>query len=152
MKPKNIIWIVALVAVAGVLGYSLAKPSSSGIKNVDAAGVRAAIADGAQVVDVRTAGEFQLGHIDGAINVPLDQLSSQAESWDRKATYVVYCATGARSATAVETMKSMGFENIRHFNAGIQAWDGQLAQGVSAAGKKFDTAGKPLFIEFSTDS
>jgi len=129
------------------------RPASGGIVNVDAAGVEKAIADGAQVVDVRTAGEYQMGHIPGAINVPVDQLGASAASWDRNATYVVYCATGARSATAVETMKSMGFGSIKHFNAGIQAWGGKLDTGApSASTSKIQTNGKPVFIEFFTDS
>lgn len=153
MKPKTLILALIGAAVLGVLVAVLMRPASGGIENVDAAGAEKAIAAGAQIIDVRTAGEFQMGHIPGAINVPVDQLETSAASWDRNATYVVYCATGARSATAVETMKTMGFGNIKHFNAGIQAWSGKLdTGGATGSAGKITTAGKPVFIEFYTDS
>jgi len=152
MKPKTLIWIIAAAAIVAI-GFLLFRPSTGGgIANVDAAGVQKAIDAGAQVVDVRTAGEYQMGHIPGSINVPVDILEAQAQSWDREATYVVYCATGARSATAVETMKAMGFRSIQHFNAGIQAWQGDLETGGQSSSKKIETAGKPVMVEFYTDS
>lgn len=152
MKPKTIVWIV-IAAVAIGVAFLAFRPAGGGVENVDAAGAQKAIEGGAQVIDVRTEGEYQLGHIPGAINVPVDQLETAAQGWDRNETYLVYCATGARSATAVETMKSMGFGNIRHFNAGVQAWGGNLEQGdASSSGTKTQTSGKPVFIEFYTDS
>jgi hypothetical protein len=50
-------------------------------------------------------------------------------------------------------MKSLGFNNIKHFAAGIQAWDGEVEKGdAPASGQKVPTSGKPVFIEFFTDS
>jgi rhodanese-related sulfurtransferase len=156
MKPKMILWGIVVVLVV-VVGALVLKPAG-GIANVDEAGVTAAANQGATVVDVRTPGEFQLGHIPGAVNVPVDQLQAQAQTWDKNATYVVYCATGQRSAIAVDLMKSMGFTSIKHFNAGMQAWTGQVEKGAAAGGEgatggaKVETSGKPVMIEFFTDS
>lgn len=153
MKPKTMIWVAVGVVAALVVAFNLFKPATAGIENVDAAGVEAAMKQpGVQVIDVRSAGEFQMGHIPGAINVPVETLGTAAESWDRDGTYVVYCATGARSIPAVETMKAMGFKNIKHFNAGIQAWNGTLDQGGQSSTAKVETDGKPVLIEFYTDS
>jgi len=151
MKPKTVLWIVLAVVVVGV-GVLLFRPSGGGIMNVDAAEAAKAVESGAQAVDVRTAGEFQMGHIPGAINAPVDVLEAQAESWDRNATYVVYCATGDRSVAAIETMKAMGFVNIKHLAAGIQAWTGELETGGQSTGQSIETAGKPVMVEFLTDS
>jgi len=151
VKPKTVIWIVAAVAVVA-LGFVLLRPSGGGISNVDAAGAQSAIDSGAQVIDVRTPGEYQMGHIPGAVNVPVDTLEAQAQSWDKDATYVVYCATGQRSATAVETMKALGFTNIKHFSAGIQAWTGKLETGGESSSKTIETSGKPVMVEFYTTS
>lgn len=151
MKPKTLIWIVVAVAVVA-LGVLLLRPSGGGISNVDAAGAQAAIDAGAQVIDVRTPGEFQMGHIPGAVNVPVDQLEAEAQSWDKEATYLIYCATGQRSATAVETMKALGFNNIKHFSAGIQAWSGKLETGGESSSKTIETAGRPVMVEFYTTS
>ena len=156
MKTKTFLW--ALIAVLVVVVLALAfRPAGGGsgkggIVNVDAAGVRDAISAGAQVIDVRTPGEFSMGHVEGAVNVPVEQVATAAQGWDKNATYVVYCATGARSATAVDSMRSMGFNNIKHFSAGIQAWDGKLVQGAEQGSQKIQTSGKPVMLEFYTDS
>jgi rhodanese-related sulfurtransferase len=153
MKPKVIVWLVVALAAVG-LGTLVLKPAGgAGLVNVDAAGVTSAMSAGAQAIDVRTAGEFQMGHIPGAVNVPLDQFEAQAATWDKNATYVVYCASGARSQTAVGIMQKLGFTGIKHFNAGIQAWSGELEKGDAAGSTgKIDTNGKPVFIEFFTNS
>lgn len=152
MKPKNVIWIVFGVIAAVIVAWNLFKPANAGISNVDAAGAEKAIAQGAQVIDVRSPGEYQLGHIAGALNVPIETVEAQAPSWDKNKTYVVYCATGARSTTAVETMRGLGFTSIRHFAAGLQAWSGELEKGAASSAAKIETAGKPVFLEFYTDS
>jgi len=152
VSSKSVVWIAIAVLVAVVLFLAL-RPSGGGISTVDAAGVQKAIDEGAQVLDVRTPGEYQLGHIPGATNVPLDELQAAAASFDKGATYVVYCATGQRSQIAVDLMKTMGFTSIRHFNAGMQGWTGQVEKGgASSSGAKIPTNGIPVMVEFFTDS
>ena len=151
-NTKLIVWGLVAVAVV-VVGFLLFKPAAGGgVKVVDSAGVVAAQQKGAQVIDVRTPGEYQLGHIPGAINVPVDQIQATAANWDKNATYVIYCATGARSAQAVQYLTAMGFKNLDHFDKGIQAWTGKLESGRTSAGQTIQTSGKPVFIEFYTDS
>lgn len=152
MKSKNLIWIILGAIAVAIIAWNLLKPAGAGIVNVDAAGAQEAAAGGAQVIDVRTPGEYQLGHIPGALNVPLDAFEQAATSWDKNATYLVYCATGARSASAVDIMTRLGFTSVRHFNAGIQAWSGELEKGSASSSQKIETAGKPVFLEFYTDS
>lgn len=151
MKPKTVLWIVVAVVAVVAVAIGLLKPAGGGIVNVDAAGAQQAIGAGAQVIDVRTPGEYQMGHIAGALNVPVDQLEQQAQSWNRDQTYVVYCATGARSTTAIEMMRTLGFTNIKHLAAGIQSWGGELQRGEGTA-SKVETSGKPVLIEFFTKS
>lgn len=153
MKPKNTIIIVVAVIAAIIVGWNLFRPAGgTGIVNVDAAGVTQAISGGARVIDVRSPGEYQLGHLPGAVNVPIDQFQSQAQSLDRGLTYVVYCATGARSASAVDIMKGLGFTSVKHFASGIQAWPGELEKGEATSSQTIPTSGKPVFVEFYTDS
>lgn len=152
MKPKYIMWGAIAIGVALLAVLVLRPAGGGGIENVDSAGAQQAIDAGAQTIDVRTAGEFQMGHIPGAINTPVDQLEAAAQTWDREATYLVYCATGDRSVTAVETMKALGFVNIKHFAEGIQAWTGELDQGGASSATTIPTAGLPVMIEFFTDS
>ena len=148
---KAIIWIAVAGAVAAVMFLAF-KPAGGGVKNVDSAGLIAAQNKGAQVIDVRSQGEYDLGHIPGSVLVPLDTLQSSAANWDRNATYVVYCATGSRSSEAVTIMTGMGFKNIDHFAQGVQAWTGKLDTGAASSSQKIKTSGKPVMIEFYTDS
>jgi rhodanese-related sulfurtransferase len=148
---KIVIWAVIAVALVVVLSLAF-KPAGGGVKNVDSAGLSAAQSKGAQVIDVRSQGEYELGHVPGAVNVPVDNLQNAAANWDRNATYVVYCATGSRSAQAVEYMTAMGFKNIDHFSQGIQAWTGKLDSGATAPSQSIETSGKPVMVEFYTDS
>lgn len=152
MKSKTIL-IIVILALVGVVGYLAFRPADGGgTKNVDSEGTKRAIDGGAQIIDVRTPGEFQLAHIPGAINVPLDELEGRAGAWDKNATYVVYCQTGSRSATAVGILERLGFGSIVHLTQGLTVWTGDLEQGASSGDSSFDTDGKPLLVEFFTNT
>jgi rhodanese-related sulfurtransferase len=147
---KALPWILigATVAVIGILLFQ--PKSGGGFTKVDSAGLSALQQAGAQVVDVRTSGEYQLGHIPGSINVPVNELGDKAAGWNRDGSYVVYCASGARSAQAQEIMKSMSFKNVADLSGGIATWKGQLEKGAATSQQTIPTSGKPVFIEFFT--
>jgi phage shock protein E len=149
---KAIIWIAIAGVVVAIAMLAFKPAAGGGVRNTDSAGIVAAQKKGAQLIDVRSKGEYDLGYIPGAVNVPVDTIQTAAANWDRNGTYIVYCATGARSASAVETMKGMGFKNILHFSQGVQAWTGKLETGAQSSTQKIETAGKPVMIEFYTDS
>ena len=74
------------------------------------------IAEGALIIDVRTPEEFKEGHIEGSLNVPLDEIG-KAMAWLQKdVPTVVVCASGSRSAEAVMILKTNGFEKV--YNGG----------------------------------
>lgn len=73
---------------------------------------REAVAKGAVIIDVRSAEEFQTGHIHGANNIPLDALALHVKSFDKAKTYVIYCHSGARSSVATNYLKKLGFRVI----------------------------------------
>ena len=56
--------------------------------------------DGAVLIDVRTPGEFAEGHIEGAVNIPLDRIGHARVAPTAAAPLFVYCASGARSDRA----------------------------------------------------
>ncbi|WP_380164997.1 rhodanese-like domain-containing protein [Jannaschia sp. R86511] len=70
--------------------------------------------DGATLVDVRTPEEFAAGHVDGALNVDLQapDFLEQVRALDPDEPYVVYCATGNRSAQAVTAMTGEGLGEL----------------------------------------
>ncbi len=66
---------------------------------------------GAVIIDVRTPGEFQGGHIKGSKNIPLNTLGNQIESIKKlNKPVIACCASGMRSAQATSLLKSNGIE------------------------------------------
>jgi rhodanese-related sulfurtransferase len=68
------------------------------------------VKNGALILDVRTKGEFQSGHIKGAKNIALDTLSTKLDSLPKDKAIITCCASGMRSASAKAMLKSKGFE------------------------------------------
>ena len=70
--------------------------------------------DGAEVVDVRTAEEFDSGHLDGAVNIDYQaaDFAERVSELPREKSYVVYCASGRRATGAVEQMRDLGFTDV----------------------------------------
>lgn len=79
---------------------------------------------GVVLLDVRTAGEYAAGHIEGAINIDVEgmRFDSEIAKLDRTVTYAVYCHSGRRSGIAVSKMESAGFTSLFNLDGGIQAW------------------------------
>ncbi len=102
---KFVPWIVVAVVLLIVAFFAL-KPASAGTTVVDVKAVQKAAADGVRIVDVRSVGEFEGGHMPGAQNVPLDQFQSVSSQWDKNAPVLVYCQTGSRSAEAVSMLEA----------------------------------------------
>lgn len=81
---------------------------------------------GAIIIDVRTKAEYQGGHINGAINIPLNNLSNHYSKIDKSKPVITCCASGIRSAQAKAILESNGFNMV--FNGG--GWSG-LKQKIS---------------------
>ena len=77
---------------------------------------REAVATGAPLIDVRSPEEFADGHLDGAINIPVDQVEKRLDEVAALAgvdkTVVVYCRSGRRSASAAKALRAEGFAVI----------------------------------------
>lgn len=73
------------------------------------------IKDGAIILDVRTKGEFQSGHIKGALNIPVDQLRNNLNKLkDKNKVIITCCASGIRSASAKNILKSNGYSEVHN--------------------------------------
>jgi phage shock protein E len=75
-----------------------------------------AINDGAFLVDVRTPGEFAGGSVKGAVNIPLNTISSKIAKFKNKKAVVVFCASGSRSGQAKAILTRNGITNV--YNGG----------------------------------
>jgi len=73
---------------------------------------RAAVARGALLLDVRSPGEFAGGHLDGAVNIPIEQLGQRKGEIETGREVVVYCRSGRRSAMAVPLLTEAGHKMI----------------------------------------
>ena len=83
------------------------------------------VENGAKIIDVRTVGEFQSGHINGAKNIPLQELRTKLNQLKKDETYILCCASGARSGSATRILKNEGFENVYN-GGGWMMLQGQL--------------------------
>jgi rhodanese-related sulfurtransferase len=72
----------------------------------------ARIARGALVVDVRTPEEYASGHFRAAKNIPVQSLASRASELPKNRPLVLYCRSGARSASAKRLLESLGFGDV----------------------------------------
>lgn len=66
------------------------------------------------ILDVRSAGEFAMGHLTNAINIDVEagDFDSEVAKLDKNLAYAVYCRSGRRSEIASEKMANSGFLNI----------------------------------------
>ena len=95
-------------------------------KNVDVAGFEKLRANKENVVlDVRTAKEFQAGHIPGAVNIDVNAADFQDKvaKLDKTKTYLVHCAAGVRSAKACDKMSQLDFPKLYNLEGGFRAWE-----------------------------
>ncbi|TWS96830.1 rhodanese-like domain-containing protein [Reyranella sp. CPCC 100927] len=79
------------------------------------------------LIDVRGADEFDgpLGHIDGAVNVPVDAIvdgSADLTRW-REREIVLVCRTDKRSARAADNLMAAGFPRIAVLRGGMESWN-----------------------------
>ncbi len=78
----------------------------------------------ASIVDVRTPGEFNKGHIENAKNINWngEDFENQITKLDKTLPVFVYCHSGNRSAAAASNMRSLGFIEVYELNGGMMKW------------------------------
>jgi len=92
-----------------------------------AAQLKVAIAEGVKtqtpafILDVRNRGEYEAGHIRGAINLPVDDLRFELESLPRDARIHIHCRSGFRAHLALRILKQKGFSDIVNVTGGFLA-------------------------------
>lgn len=76
------------------------------------------------VLDVRTPGEYSGGFIEGAINVPVREVSSDSRvtTIDKSKPVFVYCLSGGRSASAANMLRNNGYSKVYELTGGTLAW------------------------------
>ena len=73
------------------------------------------------LIDVRRPGEFISEHVEGAINMPLDNINDHLSAINRNKSYFVHCAGGYRSMIFNSILRARGFTNLIDVNGGFKA-------------------------------
>lgn len=109
---KTAVWILGLIAVL----FLLWQQKTRGAESAEQAW--AWIGRGALVIDVRTEAEFSASHLEGALNIPFEQVDRlvKAIGEDKNRAVVVYCRSGRRSGLARQSLMQKGYTNV--FNGG----------------------------------
>jgi glyoxylase-like metal-dependent hydrolase (beta-lactamase superfamily II)/rhodanese-related sulfurtransferase len=81
------------------------------------------------VLDVRTDAEWESGHIEGAMHIPVSQLVRNGTDLDKKRHITTVCQSGYRSNIAGSFLKSMGHEQVFSLIGGMTAWNATHRQG-----------------------
>jgi len=82
---------------------------------------------GAFLLDVRTVEEWNQGHIDGAILIPLDEISSRIDEVPSDQDVLIICRSGNRSTEARNLLRSSGLKRTTSISGGINDW---IAKGL----------------------
>jgi phage shock protein E len=113
-KNKTMNWVPLLI-IAAVLAIVFVMKRTGQISAGDA---RAHLKNGALVIDVRSPGEFNSGHLPNVINIPLDEIETALPRRvkDKNQVLLLHCASGMRSSVAKKKLNDMGYANV--FNLG----------------------------------
>jgi rhodanese-related sulfurtransferase len=105
-----------------------------GFRTIDHAVAEQLLADGVMVIDVRTPGEYEhLGHIPGALLIPVDLIASAPAVLPADTTTVlVYCEHGVRSRAASELLAAAGIAEVLNLAGGLEPWKGPREFGAGA--------------------
>jgi len=74
-----------------------------------------------KILDVRRESEYRTQHIDGAQNLPLDNMNEHMAELNTNETYYLHCAGGYRSVIAASILKSRGFDKLVNIQGGFKA-------------------------------
>lgn len=77
---------------------------------------------GALLLDVREDDEWQAGHIEGAVHIPMSGLIQRVDEVPKDREVVVVCKVGARSAQVTAFLKQRGWDNVANLDGGVAAW------------------------------
>lgn len=113
--PAEIMKWTTILIIAVALAAILMLKKTGQISSIDA---KEHLKNGALVIDVRSPGEFNSGHLPSATNIPLDVIEAAmpARMPDKNQVILLHCQSGMRSGVAVKKLRSLGYTNA--FNLG----------------------------------
>ena len=94
-----------------------------------------------QIIDVRDPDELEAGFIEGAMNIPLPELSHRLPELDKESTILAVCETGQRSFEAAELLEAQGF-TAHNLEGGMWGWNLRGLPVVKTEGGPAESAGR----------
>jgi rhodanese-related sulfurtransferase len=99
-------------------------------------------ASGALVIDVREVGEYEEGHIPGAVNIPIRTLAANLDKVPMDRQIYVYCKSGFRAGEALSSLGMLGYDNVLSYKPGWNGWT-EASQEVSTEAAEAEVVGAP---------
>jgi rhodanese-related sulfurtransferase len=129
MMIRNYLYSTLLVIIAGItLTVACGGSKADGIPRLtNEQFIQQAANPKSVILDVRTPGEFEDAHLEGAILIDYletDNFTKQIQTLDKSKNYLLYCRTGRRSLNAAHIMKEKGFKQVSDLRDGISRWKG----------------------------
>lgn len=112
--------ILAVVITVKLLKSDIAKKTLPMTISVTEASTR--FSAGAFLLDVREQSEWDTAHIQGAVLIPLGQLSSRVSEIPTDRDVLIICHSGNRSAQARDQLRAAGYRNTTSIDGGMTAW------------------------------
>ena len=127
---NNLFTIVAILLLGYMLYPKIIIKFNKNVKNVSGEDALKLIRDTKDlvIIDVRTKGEYQSGHINGSKLMPVSEIGSRIAELEkfRDKPILVHCASGGRSPKAVNVLLKNKFGPIYHMNHGLADFNGNL--------------------------
>jgi rhodanese-related sulfurtransferase len=117
--------LAVAAAVLPLLALTACSSANAAVTDVSVEQAKDVVAqDDVRILDVRTAAEFEQGHLDGAINIDVTSPDFEAAvgSLPKEATWFVYCRSGNRSGVATDAMAELGFTSLYDLQGGVVDW------------------------------
>lgn len=106
--------------------HDLVAAAKAQVEEIPVASAAEAIKAADVLIDVRESEEFANGHLPGAIHMSRGMLEfkmgAMPELGNRALGIVLYCKTSGRAALAAQSLKSMGYLNVKSIGGGFDAW------------------------------
>ena len=118
-------WILILI----VLGLVAGSVAFTKLGSISPAAARDYLRQGAKVIDVRSAGEYQSQHLPNAIHIPLGELEQRISGHapNKDEVLLLHCLSGGRSGMGRRILKRMGYARV--YNLGSFARARKIVQG-----------------------
>ncbi len=108
------------VNIAGMVAENILEGITKTLSWRDIASCRE---DASMLIDVRTAEEFELGSIDGAVNIPLDEIREHLAEIPKDKKLVVFCGVGLRAHVACRILVGNGYKEVYNLSGGLKTYE-----------------------------